>query len=134
MSTQDLRKEQIALLRFEKELTEKAKDLAAGRKITPAAFAAGLASLTWAGNAAAEKLGSDAPAQVAVSAKNIINDCGNVTAETLVSLAEVVQKGHEVVEKMAVDASFNILQVGGGTGEGDKGKPVEMVLSAIIGM
>ena len=114
MRTKDLRKEQIALLRFEKELTQKAKDLAAGRKITPAAFAAGLASLTWAGNAAAEKLGSDAPAQVAVDAKNILAQSGDISGEVLVSLAEVVSKGHAVVEKMAVDASFLILQASGG--------------------
>jgi hypothetical protein len=130
MMTKDLRREQILVLRFEKTLADQAKRKMAGKKISRSAIAVSLAGLFTAGTASAAKLGSDAPIQVYNAVQEALPKTGEISGEILVSLAEIIGKGHALVESLAIDASFKLLEVSGGT---DKDPPVEMVKS-ILGL
>jgi hypothetical protein len=128
MSKKDLRREQIALLKFEKSLIAAAKDKAEGKALDKAPVLAGLAAVTAAAASVADKLGDATPMQYANAVERAAlsaND-GNVW---LANLAEAVSTGHNVIEMLAQKGAFIIFQASGGT---PKEPPSEVVASLLM--
>ena len=90
MSNQDVRKEQIALLRFEKELNAMAKTLADGASV--------------ASSTDAKVGGQDATAAY------------NEMKAALIKLAEVTEKAHETLRVKAIEKKKNFVEVTLGKG------------------
>lgn len=98
----DLRKEQVILLRFEKQIAGLAATLAA----------AGVVAKTVDG-----KLAGDAGSTALTSVQ-----------AALVGLAEVTSQAHAALNAQAIDAGVRILNASGGTG---KNPPTEVVRSIL---
>lgn len=128
MTQKDLRPEQVKLLRFEKTLVEAAKDRATGKPLDKAPILAGLAAVAAAGAGAAAKLGSEIPLKAAADIEMAATVSGGEDA-WLINLAEVVSKSHSVVEALAQQGAFIIMQAGGGT---PKEPPSEAVSSLLM--
>lgn len=127
MKSKDLRKEQIALLRFEKSLADAARATAAGKALDKAPVLAGLAAVAATATTLADKLGVAAPLQFAAEAERAA--ASEASAGTwLMNLAEVAGKAHNAIEALALQGSFIILQAGGGT---PKPPPPEVVASLL---
>ena len=127
MSKKDLRREQIALLKFEKSLIAAAKEKSEGKALDKAPVLAGLAAVTAAAASVADKLGDATPLQYANAVERAAlsaND-GDVW---LANLAEAVTTGHNVIETLAQKGAFIIFQAGGGT---PKEPPAEVVASLL---
>ncbi|MEZ5893827.1 MAG: hypothetical protein R3C58_11890 [Parvularculaceae bacterium] len=128
MKSKDLRKEQIALLRFEKALANAAQEKAAGKPLNKGPVLAGLAATLATATALAEKLGTDAPLRYAAELKSAATM--QASAESwLMNLAEVAGKAHNAIETLALQGSFVILQATGGT---PKEPPREVVASLLM--
>ena len=100
--SKDLRKEQLVLLRFEKQLAALAGVVAAG-------------SATAA--SAAAKLDADAPA-----------GAYDQIRQALIQLAEVTTEVHAAMNARAIDAGLRILEASGGT---PKDPPAQVVRSIL---
>lgn len=103
--TKDLRKEQLLLLRFEKQI-------------------AGLAATLALGATAAKAADGKLHASEAQAAYTDIQ-------AALVNLAEVTGKAHDVLNAMAVDYGFKVLQAAGG---GLPKRDPPTVVSSILGI
>lgn len=127
MKSKDLRKEQIALLRFEKALANAAREKGAGKPLDKAPVLAGLAATLATVPALAEKLGSEVPLQVAEELRNAA--AMQASGETwLMNLAEVAGKAHNAIEALALKGAFVILQANGTPKE----EPPEVVASLLM--
>ncbi|WDI32971.1 hypothetical protein PUV54_07140 [Hyphococcus flavus] len=126
MTKKDLRPEQIKLLRFEKILKETAEEKAAGKPLNKAPVLAGLAVVAAAGAGAAAKLGNEAPLQFAADIEAAAK--APIAGDAwLINLAEVVTKSHSVVESLAEQGAFALLQANGTP----KSPPAEVVQSLL---
>ncbi len=101
MAKKDIRKEQLALLRFEKQIAGLATVLAAG--------AASSAS-------ASEKLGSD-----------VANQAFADIQASLINLADVTADAHEKLNAEAVELGFRVAQVFG-TPKPERGGAIRSIL------
>ena len=130
MNSKDIRKEQIALLRFESILPEQAKKLVAGGKVNRLSIAGGLASVVGASFVASYKLGSVEP--IAHAADAVVTYAANVAQgdKLLVSVANTISDGHAAIEQIAVEGGLRLLQAGGGTGKPDAAVVVKSILGA----
>ncbi len=127
MTNKDLRREQLALLRFEKSMKKAATDKAAGKPLDKAPLIAGVAAVTAAAASVADKMGDASLMQYAdavESAAYAAND-GNAW---LMNLAEAVSKGHNAIEMLAQQGAFIILQAGGGTPKPPQAEVIASVL------
>lgn len=132
MKRKDIRKEQIALLKFEKTLPQQAETLKAGDGVNRLSLAGGLAGVVGVSIVAAYKLGSVEP--IAQASNAVVAYAANVTQgeQLLISVAEAISKGHAVIEEMAVESGLRLLEVGGGTG--GKEAVSEVVMRSILGL
>lgn len=128
MNSKDIRKEQIALLRFERVLPEQAKQLVAGGKVNRVSIACGLASVVGASFVASYKLGSVEP--IAHAANAVVTYAANVAQgdKLLMSMANIISDGHAAVERVAVEGGLRLLEAGGGTGKPDAASVVKSIL------
>lgn len=129
MSNKDLRKEQLALLRFEKSLIAAAKDKASGKALDKAPVLAGLAAVSVAAASVADKLGDATPMQFAAEMERASLAASDANA-WLTELAVIVSKGHSVIEALAQQGAFVIFQASGGTPKGEP--PSEVVASLLM--
>ncbi len=131
MKSKDIRKEQIALLKFERVLPEQAKKLANGGRVSRLSVAGGLASVVGASFVASYKLGSVEP--IAHAANGVVAYAGNVMQgdKLLVSVANAISDGHAAVEQLAVGGGLRLLEAGGGT---HKDVSAAMVVKSILGL
>ncbi len=124
MADKDLRPEQVKLLRFEKLIEETCHDKARGKRLDKAAVLAGLPLIAAASAGAAQKLGNDAPLRFAADVEAAARSSLSGDA-WLVQLAEVVTRGHTVIESLATQGSWMLVH---GT---PKRKTVELVQSLL---
>lgn len=131
MQSKDIRKEQIALLQFERTLPEQAETLKAGGRVNRVAVAGGLVSVMGAAFGASYKLGSVEP--IAQASNAVVAYAANIAEgdKLLVSVANAISDGHAVVEQLAVDGGLRLLQAGGGT---HKDFTAAMVVKSILGL
>lgn len=131
MKRKDIRKEQIALLHFEKTLPLQAEALKEGGRVNRLSLAGGLASVMGVSMVAAYKLGSLEP--IAHASNAVVAYAANITQsdKLLVGVAEAISSGHAAVEQMAVESGLRLFEVGGGTG----GKAAaNVVVKSILGL
>ncbi|MBB5519704.1 hypothetical protein [Amphiplicatus metriothermophilus] len=98
----DIRKEQLALLRFEKQLLALAAVVATGAE---------------AAKAANEKLGSTAGAEAFASLQNAV-----------MTLATAASQAHEALSVRAAEAGARVLQASGGVPKKDPAQAVASIL------
>ncbi len=127
MESKDLRREQLALLRFEKTLIGAAQEKAAGKLLNKAGVLASLTAVTAAAASVAEKLGDATPLQYAAEMERAAFAANDANA-WLTDLAGIVSRGHSAIEALAQKGAFEILQAGGGT---PKQPPSEVVASLL---
>lgn len=129
MKRNDIRKEQIALLQFEKTLPQQAETLKDGGRVNRFSLAGGLASVVGLSFVAAYKLGSVEP--IAHASNAVVAYAANITQsdKLLVSVAEAITSGHAAVEQMAVESGLRLLQAGGGTGKNASETVVRSILN-----
>lgn len=128
MCLKDLRTEQIALLRFEKRLTEAAREKAASGQFRRAFVLSALPALACSAAIAAEKLNSDAPMR-ALDAVRMAAVAPGTGADWIVSLANAVSRGHNTIEALAKSGGFILLQADGGR---PKSPPVEEMVRLLL--
>ena len=124
----DLRREQLELIRFENLLEAECEKYATGARFNKAAVIAGAGAVSVAALSAAEKLGDGAPLQYAAELESAVMSQASGEAWFL-NLAEVVTKGHAVIEALAQNGAFAFFQAGGGT---PKKRSVEAVSSLLM--
>ena len=131
MQSKDIRKQQTALLQFERILPMQAETLKAGGRVNRLSVAGGLASVVGASLVASYKLGSLEP--IAYASKGVVTYVANVAQDDklLVSMAEAATKAHAAIEQMAVEGGLRLLQAGGGT---HKEAPPSVVVKSILGL
>ncbi len=127
VNQKDLRAEQIKLLRFEKSLAAACRDVVAGKPLDKAPVLASLSVLAASAGAASAKLGTDAPLQFVAAAKAVAAQPAD-GASWLVNLAEAASTSHALLENLAQEGAFCILQAGGGT---PKRSSTETILSLL---
>ena len=110
----DLRTEQVKLLRFEKAIEAASQNLIAGKPLDKAPVLASLSALAASAAAVSAKLGSDAPLRLVAEAQAAAAAPVEDTS-WLLSLAEAASTGHALLEGLAQEGAFQILQAGGGT-------------------
>jgi hypothetical protein len=121
----DLRKEQITLLRHERKLKRAAADHAAGRKVNWGAIRFSAAAASAVAIGAAVKLSQPALAKYAAMNDAAAQQDG---ANMLVALADVATRAHAAFEAAAVSLNFGLLADGGRPKEQP---PHEVVLSLL---
>ncbi len=129
MKDKDLRREQLTLLKFEKTLIAAAREKAEGKPLNKAGVIAGLTAVTAAAASVAGKMGDETPLQFAAEMERAAFATNDATL-WLINLAEIVSKGHSVIEALAQKGAFVILQAGGGTPKGQP--PAEVVASLLM--
>ena len=112
MAKRDLRPEQLQLLRFEKLIKNACREVVAGKKLDKAPVLAGLPLLAAASAVAAHKLAADAPLQYAEKVAAAAHSSAADEA-WLTQLATVVTTGHNVIENLAQNGAFLLLQANG---------------------
>lgn len=125
--SKDLRAEQIRLLRFEKAIETACRNVAAGKPLDKAPVLASLSALAASAAAVSAKLGTDAPLRLVAEAKAAAAQPME-SSSWLVNLAEAASKSHALLEGLAREGAFHILQAGGGTPKRDMTETVSSLL------
>ncbi|PQA88029.1 hypothetical protein [Hyphococcus luteus] len=113
-NSKDLRTEQVKLLRFEKSIEAACRNVVSGKPLDKAPVLASLSALAASAAAVSAKLGTDAPLRLVAEAKAAAAQPVE-SSSWLVNLAEAASKSHALLETLAQDGSFQILQASGGT-------------------
>lgn len=123
----DLRAEQIKLLRFEKTLEAACRKFVSGKPLDKAPVIASLSALAASAAAVSAKLGTQAPLHLVAEAKAAAAGPAE-GAPWLVNLAEAASKSHALLESLAQQGAFNILQAGGGTPKRESSEIISSLL------
>ena len=126
MKANDLRSEQIALLKFEYLIEKVCEEKVSGKRLNRSAIAAGLSAVGVASASAATKLGDNTPLVYLEDAKIAVASAVGDEA-WLTQLAEIVTKGHNAIEQIAERGAFILLQANGTP----KKPPAEVVQSLL---
>ena len=112
MAKNDLRAEHAKLLRFEKLINNACREMATGKKLNKAAVLAGFPMLAAASASAAQKLGDETPMRLVAEVEALARAPLSGDA-WLVQLADAVTRGHNVLESLAENGAFLLLQANG---------------------